>query len=180
MKNSAVILIIINFLSIELSYCQRPVVTKKDSILLFSTPATKGTNEFSFNRNSYVRVLDGFLLGSKPIPKGTEIFSKRKISDINILNKMGVKYPGKPVMFFNSRVTPFHDFIYKRLNESNIFYGINLPLIVNNELITPEKYYKVEKLDTLKVAKINFIKKSSLPKYANLITGAIIVTTKKN
>lgn len=169
---------LINFLSIGLVYSQQPALTKKDSILLFSTPATQKNNEYTFSRNSYVRVLDGFLLGSKSISKGIEIFSKRIISDTNILKKLGIKYPGKPILFFNSRVTPFHDFVYRGQKEPGIFYGINLPIIVNNELITPEKYYKVEKMDTSKITKIKFIKKSSLlAKYNNLIIGAIIVTT---
>jgi hypothetical protein len=125
-------------------------------------------------------VLDGlFLRGSEAIPSDLEIIKTLKVKDSTMLKKMGIVPIHKSYTFYVSSPTSFHNYIYSITDFPSEMNGMNLPIIIDTKLITPDLYKKLsfEKKD--KILKTRFCPKSELMKNKRIAFGAIIVETKK-
>lgn len=157
-------------------------------VLLFSKVTSYGQNQIkkeynlnlNFNDNTYVRILDGILLKENELVPSNLKFDKIIITKDSIrLKGIGIKYTGKSYMVLNSDLTPLRQYIYNKAKVSIEFKEINLPIIINGELITPAKYDVLEKTPKNLISKAYYLK--TLPKglksQVKLPLGAVFVIT---
>jgi hypothetical protein len=169
-----------NFLFVSVCYSQNQG-SKTDSLALFEIPATIGSREFTENLydKSIVRVLDGLQLNeSESVPKEIEITAIRRLNDRVALQNLGIKKIDKQHIFYSSRVSTFHKDVYSLVNLPSELRDVNVPLVINNELITPEKYHSVEEMNISRITKMEFIKPSEalLNKFGNAVMGVIKIS----
>lgn len=128
--------------------------------------------------NNYTRVFDGFRIKNGELPKNIATDKIIETGDTIRLKNLGIVNIHKRYMFLNSEVTDLRLFIYKKAKLSNDYSGVNLPLVINKQLITFDKYSILDKIDTNRIAKVMFVKDTPLKMYADVPLGVIMVTYK--
>jgi hypothetical protein len=124
----------------------------------------------NFNSNKFIRIFDGFELPEDSlVPKNIEINSIRRTNDTLKLKQLGIKNYEKPYMILCSFPTSVRQFIYSRANISYELKEINLPIIINNKIITFNKYQELNKLDTNRIVSVKYYK--SVPEYFKINMG---------
>jgi hypothetical protein len=160
------------------AFCQ-----KQQPSVIDSSSVAEGHRIISINENSksFIRVLDGLLMPeNSSVPKNIPINSIQRLSNETELNKMGLTYDGKPYMFLCSYPTSIRQYIYANANINYQLKEVNLPIILNNILITEDKYAMVENIDTSRIVSIKYIKPEKLQsRYKIAILGAVEVKLKK-
>lgn len=180
MKNYILIVgtFLCNFLFVSVCYPQQQ---EGDSPSFYKIPATVNKVEVfdNIHDRSIVRVLDGLQLNdSGDMLKEIKIITIRRLNDPVKLQRIGIKEGDRMHIFYSSRVTEFHKDVYSLANLPSELRDVNIPLVINNELITPEKYHFVEKLNVNQITEIEFVKpgEASLIKYGNAVMGAIKIS----
>lgn len=112
--------------------------------------------------DKFIRILDGFELDEKfAIPQNFKINSVWRLSDTLKLRKLGIENFKKPYMLLSSFASDTRRFIYKKANISFQFKELNLPIFLNNKLITFDKYSFLDNLDTAFITSVTYIKSGS-------------------
>jgi hypothetical protein len=91
-------------------------------------------------------------------PKNIEINSIRRTNDTLKLRQLGIVNYEKPYMILSSFPTGIRQYIYSRANISYELKEINLPIIINNKIITFNKYEELNKLDTNRIVSVKYHK----------------------
>lgn len=128
--------------------------------------------------NLYIRIFDGFQLKDNELPPKFIINKVITTKDSSRLKELGINIVPKPYMIISSNVTDVRQIIYTKAKVNNHYEDLNLPIILNGELITFEKYDKLEKIDTSKISNVALLKTApkSIKNTEMLPFGAISVT----
>jgi hypothetical protein len=133
-----------------------------------------------FRSNIYIRVFDGIRLKTNELPAHVKVNQMVTTQDTAKLKELGIIRYDKPYMILNSEVSDVRGFLSNKANLDRKFMDINLPIILNNKLITFNEYAKLNSLDTNKVTKVIYSKRVSefIERGKVLPFGAILVTEK--
>lgn len=174
-----ILLIICTCFFIKICYGQRYKFRQNDSSHIYE--ATNATVlSLNINSKGFTRILDGFRLKeNKIIPKNIRINTVRRLSDTFKLKNIGIKDFKKPYMFLSSFASDTRRFVYSKADIDYKLQEINLPIILNNKLITFSKYSLIDNLDTNQISTVKYIKpdKIFLKNYFEMPLGIIQVTT---
>ncbi|HET7118448.1 MAG TPA: hypothetical protein VFI29_18270 [Hanamia sp.] len=114
------------------------------------------------NSKDFIRILDGLELDKNfSIPKNFKINSVWRLSDTLKLKKLGIENFKEPYMLLSSFASDTRRFIYKKANIRYQFKELNLPIFLNNELITFDKYSLLNNCDTTLITSARYIKPES-------------------
>lgn len=121
-------------------------ISNTDTIPVFA-------EKIDLNSKNYIRVVDGFITPDTLFFNSLKINSIRKIGDSQKLHELGLKVRSKPFMFICSDPGPKREYLNRLAGIEYWKQEYIVLIILNNELITPNKYYKIEELETDKVVK---------------------------
>ena len=145
----------------KICLAQQPVLREKDS-LIFNNLGNSKTLTINIHSKEFIRILDGFKLDKNfAIPKNFKINSVWRLSDTLKLKKLGIENFTKPYTLLSSFASDTRRFIYKKANISFQFRELNLPIFLNNKLITFDKYSLLDNLDTTFITSAKYIKPES-------------------
>ena len=136
--------------------------------------------EVDINSKEFYRLFDGFLLKDDSlVSRDAHINNIRRLSDHEKLKKMGLQDFSKPYMFLSTSASPIREFIYDKADINPSFQDINLPIILNKEVITYYKYGLLDRIDTSTISAVRYLKPdgSFLAMYPDMPLGAIAVAT---
>jgi hypothetical protein len=136
--------------------------------------------EININSKEFYRLFDGFLLKDDSlISRDVHINDIRRLSDHEKLKKMGLQDFSKPYMFLSTSASPIRELIYEKAAINSSFQEINLPIILNKEVITYYKYGLLDRIDTSTISAVKYLKPdgSFLAKHPDMPLGAIAVET---
>ena len=147
------------FLSIT-SFGQENGLNEIDSQHIYATNSKILT--LNIHSKEFIKILDGFELDENfVIPKNFKINSVWRLSDTLKLKKLGIENFKKPYMLLSSFASDARRFIYKKANISFQFKELNLPIFLNNKLITFDKYSLLDNLDTTVITSARYFKPES-------------------
>lgn len=109
--------------------------------------------KIDLNSKNYIRVVDGFITPDSLSFNSLKINSIRKIGDSQKLHELGLKVRSKPFMFICSDLGSKREYHNRLAGIEYWKQEFIIPIILNNELIKPNKYYKIEEIETSKVVK---------------------------
>lgn len=179
MKKLLIIIFII--LSGNESFCQLRRMPKGHILPAYNFSSNSRIGVFNINSTRFIRILDGFQLAKDyKIPLGIKINSGWELNDSVKLRELKLPYKSKPYLILNTMATSIRQFIYTKADIGHELLGMNIPIILNNRLITPDKYSMLEKLKSNQIYKIKFIKSvpSRYKKEYEMPWGAIEVMAK--
>jgi hypothetical protein len=113
------------------------------------------------NQKDFITIVDGIRVEDKEFPKKIKINSSRSLGDTLKLKRLGITYFEKPYMFLSSFASDVRQLIYSKANINYELQEINLPIILNDDLITFSKYSLVDNLDTSQISTVRYIKPGS-------------------
>ncbi len=149
---------------------------------LMDLPDKSGMVMVDVNSTSFIRILDGLILkDSFKIPRSLSIQNIIRLSDTAKLKQMGLNDFQKPYMIFDTRrKAKARWFIYNKVKSHLLKSGRNLPIILNNHLITPDHYSILSQLDIDAIRKISYLRvvPGRFSKKYGMPWGAIKVSTK--
>lgn len=139
------------------------------------------TLTLNIQSKEFVRIVDGIKLNQDfVIPKSFKINSIWRLSDSVKLKKLGIENFEKPYMLLSSFASDTRRFIYKIAHIRYQFQELNLPIFLNNQLITFDKYSLLNNLDTTLITTAKYIKPTSkVIDFKNMPFGFIKVTAKE-
>ena len=147
------------FLSIT-SFGQQNDLNQNDNEHIYATNSKILT--INIHSKDFIRILDGFELDENfAIPKSFKINSIWRLSDTLKLKKLGIENFTKPYMLLSSFASDTRRFIYKKANIGFQFKELNLPIFLNNKLITFDKYSSLDNLDTTFITSARYFKSES-------------------
>lgn len=152
-----------------------------DALPAYNLPSNARIGVFNINSTHFIRILDGFQLAKGyKIPTEVKINSGWELSDSAKLRELKLPYKSNPYLILNTMATGIRQYIYTKAGMGHELFGMNIPIILNNELITPSKYPVLENLDSNQIYRIKFIK--LVPAYYlkeyEMPWGAVEVLTK--
>jgi hypothetical protein len=130
----------------------------------------------NINSKNFIRVLDGFeLKANNPVPKIIKINSVRRTSDTLKLQHLGIKDVNNLYMFLSSFASDTRRYIYAKAKIDYELQEVNLPIILNNKIITFDKYSLLDKLDTSQILTAKYVRVNKMGSYETPL-GVIVVT----
>lgn len=160
------------------SFCQQN--PQKEEIDNSKFGITNKIISINYNSDEFIRVFDGIQLSLKDTFSGMNNFSIngiKRTNDTSLLQSLGIKDFTKPYMFLSSGQNDFRDFIYSKVDIDEQLKELNLPLIINGNLIQLNDYDKLNNIDKNSITKIKFDKTVHLKPFI-LPMGAILINTK--
>lgn len=116
------------------------------------------------NNISFIRILDGVLLKDSEKIDADIVNRIIKISDVDRLNLLGLKIEEKPYMLLNTVVDSNRYFIYQKANLDGKFVDINLPIVINNKLITRGNYHALQNMKEDNIIQCKYKSSTSIDK----------------
>jgi len=162
------------------SFGQIGPLTIRPVLPVYDTPPWATTDVLNLNSPEFVRIVDGLEVSQQSKIFGLDIHTTRLLSDSVKLAKMGLPYEGRPYVICTSEVTNLRQYIYDKAGIGLNLRGMNIPIILNNTLITPDKYSllgQVAKKDITDVKVLKQVPAGYTTQYA-MPWGAIAVKTR--
>jgi hypothetical protein len=165
------------------SFGQIGPLTTGPVLPVYDTPPWAETDVLNLNSPDFIRIVDGLEV-SQPsrISDGLDIHTTRLLSDSVKLAKMGLPYEGRPYVICTSEVTNLRQYIYDKARIGLNLRGMNIPIILNNTLITPDKYSLLGRVAKKDITDVKVLKQVP-PGYTTRYTmpwGAIVVKTRED
>lgn len=152
-KLAIVVCILLNGLP---CFSQSAITTDKNVLPAYYVPGQK-IDFFNANSPYFIRILDGLQLKKNDtIPANINVSFLERLSDSVAFRKLGLPASGKPYMIFNTHVTTLRQYIYSKAGIGQRVR--NLPVILNDTLITPEQYSQLDNLDSSRILTVQFLK----------------------
>lgn len=174
---SFVIILLFNFTNKCISQ------TKLNSKPVIAIESKVSTFDINLNSKDYFRIIDGILLESdEKVPSNIEINDIKRINDTKKLRELNLVNFSKPYLIMNSNPDEIRNYIYQKSNITLKYRGINIPIVLNGNLVLPERYPSLSKLDSNKIIEIRYTEiapSTFLHKRDKLPFGVIIVSSKK-
>lgn len=120
------------------------------------------TSLWNVNDTSFIRILDGVLLKNTEIIDVTIVNRISKISDIERLEPLGLKMEVKPYMLLNTVLKRNRYLIFQKAGVDEKFIDINLPIVVNNKLITVDNYDELEAVEVEDILQCDYKSSTSV------------------
>ena len=112
------------------------------------------TTYINFDSDKHIRIFDGFLIPQNGAnPANLKINSVTTGNDAERAKIYHLPISKKPYIILSTEVTDLRSYIYKLANLSLKFRDKNLPIVLNGELITFDKYAILDKLDQKNIVK---------------------------
>lgn len=135
--------------------------------------------KIDLNSNDYIRVVDGLIASDSLYFNSLKINSYRKISDPERLHELGLKEEVKPFLFICSNPSENREILNKKAGIPYWKQQFMIPIILDDELLTPNKYYKIDELNTPNVLTVVYYPNDTVwNDRIKMPLGAIKVTTK--
>jgi hypothetical protein len=134
---------------------------------------------FNFSSSKYIRILDGYLLPDTiKNPSNLNINRIITLEDAENIKRYNLPASKKPYMILSTEVSDLRNYIYELANVNSVFRGINLPIVLNNQLITFEKYQMFELIDKKKISQAKLVKEKKMYNGMRTPFGIVKITTK--
>lgn len=137
------------------------------------------TQKIDLNSTDYIRVVDGLITSDSLYFNSMNINSYRKISDPERLHELGLKEEMKPFLFICSVPSENREVLNNKAGIPYWKQEFMIPIILDKELLTPNKYFKIDELNTHNTSTVVYDPNDTV--WNNRIKmplGAIKVTTK--
>jgi hypothetical protein len=162
------------------SFGQIGPLTTRPVLPVYDTPPWVATDVLNLNSPDFIRIVDGLEV-SQPsrISDRLDIRTTRLLSDSVKFAKMEVPYEGRPYIICTSEVTNLRQYIYDKAGIGLNLRGMNIPIILNNKLITPDRYSLLGQVSKKDITDVKVLKQVP-PVYTTRYTmpwGAIVVKT---
>jgi hypothetical protein len=161
------------------SFEQKNAFNQNDNMHIYATNSK--ILHLDIHSKEFIKILDGFKLDKNfVIPKNLKINSIWRLSDTFKLKKLGIENFEKPYILLSSFALDTRRFIYKKANIGFEYKELNLPIFLNDKLITFDKYSLLDNLDTTSIISARYFKpQSKFLKNNKMPFGFIKVVTAK-